>query len=154
VGLTSRGLFEKLPRLYWSRTSSDSYKLTAGTLDVCVASYCWLSLDFWLSEVIALKPEYIHGPNIDVLGFGEVVWSRTCWSMEIGCSMNYTDNIHRGVWAGHHFDITTLDRHKQGSLKGTEWKDVSEEVAYVVERIWRKEFGSNWHDTIQQWRQH
>ncbi len=42
--------------------------------------------------------------------------------------MDYTDNVHRGLWAGHRFDITTLDRHKQGSLEGTEWKNVSEEV--------------------------
>ena len=104
-------------------------------------------------EAIAIKPEYIHGPNIDVLGFGEVVWSRVCWSTETDCSMDYTDKIHRGLWAGHRFDITTLDRHKQGSLKGTEWKDVSEEVADEVEIIWRKEFGSDWRDIIQRWRQ-
>ncbi len=45
-------------------------------------------------------------------------------------SMDYTDNIHRGLWAGHRFDITTLDRHKHGSFEGTESKDVSEEVAF------------------------
>lgn len=101
------------------------------------------------SEAIAIKPEYIHGPNIVVLGFGEVVWSRICWSTETDCSMDYTDNIHRGIWAGHRFDITTLHRHKQGSLEGTEWKDVSEEVANWIEKIWRKEFGSNWRDIIQ-----
>ena len=105
------------------------------------------------SEAIAIKPEYIHGPNIDVLGFGEVVWLRVCWSTETDGSMDYTNNIHRGLWAGHRFDITTLDRHKQDSLERTEWKDVSEEIANEVERIWRKEFGSDWRDIIQGWRQ-
>ena len=108
--------------------------------------------EFVRSEAIAIKPEYIHGPKIDVLGFGEVVWSRVCWSTETDCSMDYTDNIHRGVWAGHRFDITTLDRHKQSSLERTEWKDVSEEVANEIERIWRKEFGSDWRDIIQRTR--
>jgi len=54
--------------------------------------------------------------------------------------MNYIDNIHRGLWAGHRFDITIIDRHKQGSLEGTEWKDISEKVVNEVEGIWRKEF--------------
>ena len=105
------------------------------------------------SEAIAIKPEYIHGPNIDVLGFGEVVWSRACWSTETDCSMDYTNNLHRGLWAGHRFDITTLDRHKQGSLERAEWKDVSEEIVNHIERIWSKEFGSDWRDIIQRWRQ-
>ena len=100
------------------------------------------------SEAIAIKPEYIHGPKIDGLGFGEVVLSRICWSTNADCGMN-TD-IHRGVWAGHRFDITTLDRHKQGCLEGTEWKDVSEEVANEIERIWREEFGDDWRDLIQE----
>ena len=63
--------------------------------------------------------------------------------------MNNTTNMHRGAWAGPRFDITTLDRHKQGSKGCTEWKDVSEEVANEVERIWSEEFGSNWRNIIQ-----
>lgn len=105
------------------------------------------------SEAIADKPEYIHGPSIEVLSFGEVVWSRICWSTETDCSMDYIDNIHHGVRAKHRFDITTLDRHKQGSLEGIEWKDVSEEVGNGVEKIWHREFGSNWRDIIERWRQ-
>lgn len=85
------------------------------------------------SEAIAIKPENIHGPNIDVLGFGEVVWSRVCWSTHP--SMDSTDNIYRGLWAGHRFDITTLDRHKQDTSERTEWKDISEEIANEVEKI-------------------
>ncbi|KAI0449726.1 hypothetical protein F5B21DRAFT_493375 [Xylaria acuta] len=33
-----------------------------------------------LADAIALLPGYIHGPKIEVLGFGEVVLSRICWS--------------------------------------------------------------------------
>ncbi|KAL7271154.1 hypothetical protein RUND412_006104, partial [Rhizina undulata] len=39
------------------------------------------------SESIALKPEYIHGPKIDFLGFGQVVLSRICWSSDPSVSM-------------------------------------------------------------------
>jgi hypothetical protein len=52
------------------------------------------------SQVIGLKPEYIHGPNIDFLGFGEVIFSRVYWSTSPSVAMPYEGGIHRGVWAG------------------------------------------------------
>ncbi len=100
------------------------------------------------SEAIAVKPEYIHGPHIERLGFGHVVWSRICWSSDNSCSMSYTGNIHRGVWAGHRFDITTLDRHKRDSSKQTEWKDISQEIADEIAKIWSSEFGSDWRNLL------
>lgn len=36
--------------------------------------------EFVISNSIALKPEYISGPFIDGIGFGEVILSRICWS--------------------------------------------------------------------------
>ena len=95
------------------------------------------------SEAIAIKPEYIHGPNIDVLGFGEVIFSRICWSTKAN-SDEFDAKLCRGPWAGHRFDITTLDRHNQGALKGAEWKDVSEEIADSVVKLWNEMYGSNW----------
>ena len=100
------------------------------------------------SEAIAIKPEHICGPEISGPGFGEVVLSRTSWSTDGNCGMENTRDIHRGVWAGHRFDITTLDRHRQGSLGQTEWKDVSEEVANEIDRLWTEGYGSDWRDHI------
>ena len=100
------------------------------------------------SEAIAVKPEHIRGPHISGRGFGEVVMSRTCWSTDGACAMKNTHDIHRGIWAGHHFDIRTLESHRQGSLGLTEWKDVSEEVANEMDRLWTEEFGSDWRDHI------
>lgn len=155
-GAVLLGEWHRLPTFRRARICDElrRYKLS----DFYPADQPWIlrnltTQEYVRSEAIAIKPEYIHGPNVDVLGFGEVVWSRVCWSTETDCSMDYTDNVHRGLWAGHRFDITTLDRHKQGSLEGTEWKDVSEEVANEIERIWRKEFGSDWRDIVQRWRQ-
>ena len=90
------------------------------------------------SKAIALKPEYIHGPNIDFLGFGEVILSRVCWSTSPSVAMPYEGGIHRGVCAGHYFDITTLARHEQDT-KEKEWKDVGEEVAKEIASIWESE---------------
>ena len=101
------------------------------------------------SEAIAIKPEYIRGPKIRYLGFGEVVLSRICWSTNEESSTQNTHEIHRGVWAGHRFEITTLERHEQDSLGKAEWKDVSEEVANEIDMIWTEEYGSNWRDRYQ-----
>ena len=98
------------------------------------------------SDVIALKPEHIHGPNIEFLGFGEVVLSRICWSSDPSVNMAYNGNIHRGVWAGHRFDITTRARHEQDAKE--EWKDVSEEVAREIASIWESEYGGDWRRII------
>jgi hypothetical protein len=98
------------------------------------------------SDVIALKPEHIRGPNIDFLGFGEVVLSRICWSSDPSVSMMYDGNIHRGVWAGHCFDITTRARHEQDVKE--EWKDVSEEVAREIASIWECQYGGDWRRVV------
>jgi len=99
------------------------------------------------SEAIALEPAHIHGPNIDFIGFGEVILSRTCWSTDSSISMEYEGNIHRGIWAGHCFDITTLGRHRQDA-NCDEWIDVSEDVAKEIASIWESEYGSNWREII------
>jgi hypothetical protein len=93
--------------------------------------------EFVRSEAIALKPGYIRGPKMLVLGFGEVVLSRICWSSEERPGVNA--DISRGVWAGHRFDITTLARHQAETI-AAEWTDVSDEVAREIEDIWSWQF--------------
>ncbi|KAH6985577.1 hypothetical protein EDB80DRAFT_767970 [Ilyonectria destructans] len=92
--------------------------------------------EFVRSEAIAPKPEFIRGPNIDVLGFGEIVISRICWS-----TSSY------GVWVEHCFDITTLARH-EGETKGIGWSDVSIEVTSELAGIWESEYGTDWRETV------
>jgi hypothetical protein len=100
------------------------------------------------AEAIAIKPEYIHGPFINVLGFGEVVTSRICWSPDPSCSMN-SDSITRGPWAGHCFDIVPhrlLEREieQQKEKTQTSWRDISDDVASDIAAIWESEWGEDW----------
>ena len=99
-------------------------------------------------EAIALKPEYIHGPKIECFGFGEVVLSRISWSSCPSCGIADAPDLYRGVWAGHRFDITTLERHERGE-KGVEWKNISEEVNEWVDYLWGMEFGNEWQEELQ-----
>ncbi|OCK90623.1 uncharacterized protein K441DRAFT_689361 [Cenococcum geophilum 1.58] len=107
------------------------------------------------SDAIALRPEYIHGPNIDVIGFGEVVLSRICWSSDPSVNIDgrkYNRNIHRGIWAGHCFDITTRAQHEE--RVNEEWKDVSEEVAKEIANIWESEYGDDWRRIVMEGHRH
>jgi hypothetical protein len=99
--------------------------------------------EFVRSEAIALRPEYIRGPRIEGLGFGEVVVSRISWSTSSFVNLIGGSEICRGVWAGHRFDITTLARHVE-ETKGGEWRDVSEEVAREIAGIWEDQYGPDW----------
>jgi hypothetical protein len=107
--------------------------------------------EFVRSEAIAIKPEYINGPHIRVVGFGEVIMLRTCWSSSPSTvRINNTTGSPRGVWAGHRFDITTLARH-EGGIDSAGWSDVSDEVAGEIAEVWRHEFGADIRKDLVYW---
>lgn len=96
--------------------------------------------------VIALKEEFIHGPQIDVLGFAEVLLLRISWSSEPVRSGKSGD-IARGKWAGHRFDITPLAIHNErGDVE--EWKDVSDEVFREIDVILSGQKGDDWREQL------
>ncbi|KAM0518106.1 hypothetical protein ACHAPE_004513 [Trichoderma viride] len=102
---------------------------------------------FVRAEAIALKPEFIKGPHIIGLGFGEVLLSRITWA---GAALEIDDPtiIYRGIWAGHCFDITTVTRHERKTIGDEEWTDVSDEVVEEIATIWESYFGADWHETL------
>ncbi|KJZ68641.1 hypothetical protein HIM_11971 [Hirsutella minnesotensis 3608] len=103
---------------------------------------------FVRAEAIALKPEFIHGPNIEVLGFGEVILSRICWSSSAAWGIADPTNICRGRWAAHCFDITTLAKHQEETSNGGGWTDASDEVAKEIATIWESNFGTDWREIL------
>lgn len=105
---------------------------------------------FVRAEAIALKPEFIHGPDIDVIGFGEVLLMRICWSSAPAVGIEDPTNICRGVWAGHRFDIRTLASHRRETGDEDDWVDVSDEVAAEIATIWQSNFGADWADFLRQ----
>lgn len=103
---------------------------------------------FVRAEAIALKPEFIKGPHIDVLGFGEVVLSRICWSSVAASDMKDPTTICRGIWAGHRFDITTLTRHERKTSGDGGWTDASDEIAKEIATIWGDNLGADWREKL------
>jgi len=90
------------------------------------------------AEAIALDPDDICGPEIEHRGFGHAILSRICRSSDPSIAMCYEGDIHRGVWAGHAFDIVPLSTLEK-SMQKEEWKDASEEVAQLLAEIWAAE---------------
>lgn len=97
-------------------------------------------------EVIALKDEFIHGPQIEVFGFAEVLISRICWSTEPE-KIGGRDNITRGKWAGHRFDITPLAwLNEKHGREG--WKDVSNDILREIDLTLGGQIGDDWRDQM------
>ena len=86
--------------------------------------------EFVRAEAIAQSPKDIHGPYIDHVGFSHVVLMLICWSSHQNPSWSIdTHGMASGPWAGHCFDITTMEEHERSIKDGEQWKDVSVEVA-------------------------
>lgn len=102
------------------------------------------------AEAIALEPEYVNGPFIHGPGLGHVILARICWSADPSSSMHDINNITRGVWAGHRFDIVTEKMHNEEAIAslGEAWEDVSDEVAQEVRSIWEANMGPEWRKLI------
>ncbi|KAJ5798386.1 uncharacterized protein N7503_007682 [Penicillium pulvis] len=97
------------------------------------------------SEVIALKESFIHGPQIDVLGFSEVLISRISWSsrpIDVGHGLN----LSHGKWAGHRFDIVPLSCVPKSASQG--WTDVSNEILREMDLIFTSQKGDDWRDNL------
>ena len=76
------------------------------------------------------------------VNLGDVLLSRICWSSERPPNITVAGRVHevhRGVWAGNRFRISTMER--LGSLLG---RDVSAEVVGEMEAVWKGWHGSEW----------
>ncbi|EER44449.1 conserved hypothetical protein [Histoplasma capsulatum var. duboisii H88] len=104
--------------------------------------------EFVRPSAIALDQRYIRGPFIKILGYGEVILSKICWSTNDFTSVA-GDPLNQGPWAGHALDIVPasyLDDDKNP------WKDISDEVSREIAEIWRSEYGENWrNDVVAEW---
>ncbi|KAA8911874.1 hypothetical protein FN846DRAFT_934482, partial [Sphaerosporella brunnea] len=105
----------------------------------------------WVLRNLTTK-EYVRrsvvGPGVNGpfsygggVGLGHVLVSRICWSSDSNTWMSW-DGIHRGIWAGHKFDITAIT-----AIEGDySWKDVSVEAYEDIKTIWKSEYGAKWEE--------
>lgn len=102
------------------------------------------------AEAIAIKPEFIHGPHIEGLGFGHVVLSRISWSstMQTMHWGSMREQVTNGGWVGHRFDITTVARHLKETNDGSGWTDASDEVAKQVANELARCLGPQWREIV------
>lgn len=100
----------------------------------------WVLCNLTKREFIRESTVWAHGAEKPI-GFGEFLLARICWSSDPSCAMSYKGHIHRGVWAGDRFEITTMDRMKTGE---GEWKDVGDQAGKETADIGDSEHGQTW----------
>ncbi|KAI1325157.1 hypothetical protein F5Y16DRAFT_423218 [Xylariaceae sp. FL0255] len=130
----------KLPRL----------ALRPGECAICDETGGWFPTDHkWIlrnlstkqfvrAEAIAIRHGDIHGPHIQMFGFGEVVMVRTRWATSLSGDPEL-DRWLRGPWTGHRLDTMSGQIHDEQTY-GQDWSDVSEEVAHEMAEFWDFEF--------------
>ncbi len=92
--------------------------------------------------------EYVSKETVDDfgMGFDEFLLSRIGWSVDDDTSLRHGGNLHQGDWVGNRFEITTIDRIRDG-VDG--WKDVGEEMAQDVKVIWQVQYGKDWRNQVE-----
>jgi hypothetical protein len=78
-------------------------------------------------------------------GFNQVLYSQICYSNDPSISMHPIDfegeELYQGPWAGHRFDITSLDDIEEDRKAGKEWKDDTLRIRKKLKVIYDVEFG-------------
>jgi hypothetical protein len=76
-------------------------------------------------------------------GFNQVLYAQICYSNDPSISMQPLDfegeELHLGPWAGHRFDITSLDDIEEDRKAGKEWKDVTLRIRKKLKIIYDSE---------------
>jgi hypothetical protein len=85
-------------------------------------------------------------PGLGSITLDHVALSRICWSSSDWIAMESVDNLHRGIWAGDRFEVTTLDKLD----KKIEWEDVSDEMVQFLDKVWQIDQGEDWKETVKQ----
>jgi hypothetical protein len=82
-------------------------------------------------QVSVLISQDIKRGEANSLRFDDVLLMRTCWT-SIPSHYEEELNVHRGVWAGHRFDIVTAKTHNMDETV-EHWCDVTEAVVRDAE---------------------
>ncbi|KAG5653997.1 hypothetical protein H0H81_008579 [Sphagnurus paluster] len=84
--------------------------------------------EFVRGDAIRDLRKNVRYPRLRQLSFNHVLLARITWSSDPSLSMPYEGPLHRGVWAGHRFDISEIGTVFDGQQSMGSWKDVSEVV--------------------------
>lgn len=98
------------------------------------------------------KREFVKNDDVSTnfqgrkIGLGHCLLARISWSSQDHTAMSYENkdrSIHRGVWAGDRFMVTTLNE-VMALEDAKQWKDVTEEVSDELDAIWESAYGTEW----------
>jgi hypothetical protein len=85
------------------------------------------------------------GPFLPWIKFGDVVAAHILWQEGARALPHGIQGMRSvGCWAGHRFDITTVERHERREGRAgrlAEWKDISERMGQLMKTLWRLQWG-------------
>ncbi|KAI0057345.1 hypothetical protein BV25DRAFT_1994959 [Artomyces pyxidatus] len=91
-----------------------------------------------------------RGPFLDTcFGIGQLLVYQICWSLFRCSTMKKIKRRlggENGGWAGHRFEITTMDQLSKWKTEA-QWVDVSEAMIAQMKKIWRQ-WGDGWEELI------
>ena len=133
---TTRKDYDRL----WSLSREEmslAYRITERERDKYQSEKGWVLMNQTKEEYVTSMAASRILPSMDATDarcFGELIYSRICWSLDCSTAMRLRRDLHRGVWAGDRFVIVAMDDFEaMPSAKG--WKDVSAEAAEWVNAI-------------------
>jgi hypothetical protein len=95
------------------------------------------------ADLVEMRKTCPKSWDFDYVDLGHVVVSRICWSSDSSVSTHYDGGIHRGVWAGDRFDITSAAALEDKDENGEQvlWTDVTDNVLEEMCDIWSSDTG-------------
>lgn len=81
----------------------------------------WVLRNHTTHEFISSDVSTLNIQEKDKVELDDILLMRICWTDE----MYGEGGLDRGCWAGHRFDIVTLNAHLE-EMKGVEWMDITE----------------------------
>ncbi|KAJ2860795.1 hypothetical protein GGI22_002622 [Coemansia erecta] len=92
--------------------------------------------------VLASEMKKVQKQTGYYIKFGNLLLCQISWSTDDSVSMECSYDIHQGPWAGHRFDITSIDNVDES------WKDVSSEVLEKVVTVYRDDGAKMHHQDV------
>ncbi|EEQ34207.1 hypothetical protein McanMca71_004997 [Microsporum canis] len=121
----------------------------------------WVLRNLTTKEYALLDEPYGQRHQKACFGLGDLILLRTCWSSKPPAGLQVDDKkpIHRGIWAGHRFEIVQLYNHNREMISESRdnerrrrlgvpiektWKDATASLLNELSGLWARECGRYW----------
>jgi hypothetical protein len=114
-----------IPPARWSKLQNE-----IGCQDLYPKDRSWVLRNLTLKEFVSSETTETrrlrNGKGREPVKFADVLMMNICWTTHASRGDDHL-GLHRGVWAGHRFDIVTSEVHSQEE-NADDWRDITDKV--------------------------